>query len=76
MRIMSVNADLPDITQNLSCLKALVVLRFCFEKNKGQCRQPDRFLGHIQGSPSIKYKSHYFTKYRVIGKQKERETAR
>jgi hypothetical protein len=38
--------------------------------------QPVRFLNHIEGSPTIKYKSHDFTKYRVRGKQRERERER
>jgi len=45
-------------------------------RNSGVYRQPGRFLGYIEGSPSIKYKSHHFTKYRVIGKQRVRERER
>ena len=45
-------------------------------RNSGVYRQLGRFLGYIEGSPSIKYKSHHFTKYRVIGKQRVREIAR
>jgi len=45
-------------------------------RNSGLYRQLGRFLGYIEGSPSIKYKSHHFTKYRVIGKQRVRERVR
>jgi hypothetical protein len=45
-------------------------------RNSGLYRQPGRFLGYIEGSPSIKYKSHHFTKYRVIGKHRVRKRDR